>query len=259
MKNMQTKKPQNSIKKGDVFQLGNHRLIYGDARNKEDVKKLLGREKIRAVITDVPYGIDYNQSKKGFKQKIAKAKDIENDEFQSDEDYRKFTREWLEITTPYLKKKNSIYIFNCDKMIFALREGMRDAGIYFSQLLIWIKSNAVVGRKDYLPQTELIAYGWHGTHLFAKAKDKNIIFAPKPSKSKLHPTMKPVSLIRRIILNSTKIGDTVYDPFGGSGTSIIACEQTKRKCLMIEIDPEYCETIIERFEKYSGIKAKKIS
>lgn len=247
------------IKKGDIFQLGNHRLLYGDARDRDNVEKLIGKDKINIILTDVPYGIQYTASKNGFKQKLAKPKDIENDEFQSDEEYRKFTREWLEIATGHLQRKNSVYIFNCDKMIFPLREGMQDAGIYFSQLLVWIKSQAVIGRKDYLPQHELIAYGWFGTHAFHKGKDKSVLFAPKPAKSKLHPTTKPLSLIRRIILNSTKIGDAVYDPFGGSGTCLLACEQTKRKCLMAEIDLEYCQTIIERFEKYSGIKAKKLN
>lgn len=247
------------IKAGDIFQLGNHRLLCGDARDSDSIKKLVGKEKIDMICTDVPYGISYVASKNGFKQKLAKSKNIENDEFQSDEEYRKFTREWLETVTEYLQKKNSVYIFNCDKMIFALREGMQDADIYFSQLLIWVKSQAVIGRKDYLPMNELIAYGWFGTHEFRKGKDKSVLFAPKPAKSKLHPTMKPLSLIRRMILNSTKIGDVVYDPFGGSGTCLIASEQTRRKCLMVEIDPEYCQTIIERFERYSGLKAKKLN
>ncbi len=247
------------VKKGDIFQLAGHKLLCSDARDNDSIKKLVGKDKIDMILTDVPYGINYTASKKGFKQKLSKPKDIENDGYQSDEEYRKFTKEWLEAATVYLQKKNSIYVFNCDKMIFALREGMQDAGIYFSQLIVWIKSQPVIGRKDYLPQHELIAYGWLGTHAFHKGKDKSVLFAPKPVKSKLHPTMKPVSLIRRIILNSTKIGDIVYDPFGGSGTCLIAAEQTRRKCLMVEIDPEYCETIIERFEKYSGIKAKKLN
>lgn len=247
------------IKTGDIFLLGNHKLLCSDARDKESVKRLMGKDKIDIILTDVPYGIDYVTSKNGFKQKLSKAKDIEGDGFQSDEDYRKFTKEWLDTTIPYLEKKNSVYVFNCDKMIFPLREGMQDAGIYFSQLLIWIKSQAVIGRKDYLPMHELIAYGWCGTHTFKKGKDKSVLFVPKPAKSKLHPTMKPVSLLRRIILNSTKIGDIAYDPFSGSGSVAIASEETKRKCLMVEIDPQYCETIIERFEKYSGIKAKKLN
>jgi DNA modification methylase len=255
---MQTSKPKNLIKYGDLFELGNHLLLCGDAKDKNMMSKLIGNNKIKAIISDPPYAVNYVDSKKGFKQTIAKPKDIIGDQFRSEDDYRKFTKDWLDCVIPHLERKNSIYIFNCDKMIFALRQGMVDAGLYFSQLLIWIKSHAVVGRKDYLPQHELIAYGWKGTHEFMKAKDKSVLFAPKPNKSTLHPTMKPISLLRKIILNCTNVGDFVYDPFGGSGSLLIASEQTKRRCLMAELDPEYCQTIIDRFEKLTGVKAKKI-
>jgi DNA modification methylase len=106
---------------------------------------------------------------------------------------------------------------------------------------------------------ELIAYGWHGTHQFHKSKDKSVLFYPKPNKSSLHPTTKPVPLLRHLILNSSKIGDTVYDCFGGSGSTLIAAEQTRRRCLMIELDPDYCQTIITRFEKLTGHRAKKLN
>jgi len=259
MKNMQIKKLKNSINPGDLFELGSHKLLCGDAKDKNTMNILIGNNKIKAIISDPPYSIDYVASKRGFKQKIAKEKDIIGDQFQSEDDYRKFTKDWLDCVLPYLEKKNSIYIFNCDKMVFALKQGMEDAGLYFSQLLIWVKSHAVVGRKDYLPQHELIAYGWKKTHEFRKAKDKSVLFAPKPNKSTLHPTMKPISLLRKIILNCSNLGDFVYDPFGGSGSLLIAAEQTKRRCLMAELDPEYCQTIIDRFEKLSRAKAKKIN
>jgi site-specific DNA-methyltransferase (adenine-specific) len=123
-------------------------------------------------------------------------------------------------------------------------------------MIIWIKQSAVVGRKDYLTQHELCVYGWYGKHKMEHPKGKSIIFHPRPSSSRLHPTMKPVALIRRLILDATKIGDIVYDPFGGSGTTLIACEQTKRRCLMIELDPEYCVTIIKRWEILTGKKAE---
>jgi DNA modification methylase len=255
---MPIKKQKNLIKPGDLFQLGSHFLLCGDAKDKEMINKLVGKNKIKAIISDPPYSINYVASKKGFKQKIAKPKNIIGDQFQSEDDYRKFTKNWLDCVIPHLEKKNSIYIFNCDKMIFALKQGMENAGLYFSQLLVWIKSHSVVGRKDYLPQHELIAYGWKGRHEFRKGKDKSVLFAPKPNRSTLHPTMKPIPLLRKIILNCTNIGEFVYDPFGGSGSLLIAAEQTKRKCLMAELDPEYCQTIINRFEKLSGIKSKKL-
>ena len=132
-------------------------------------------------------------------------------------------------------------------------------GMHFGQILVWVKNHSVLGRLDYLPQHEMIVYGWYGTHEFMKSKDKSVLLCPKPNKSKLHPTMKPVSLWRRLILNSTTVGGYVYDGLGGSGSTLNACEQTKRKCLMIEIDPEYCQVICDRFEKVTGIKPKKIA
>jgi site-specific DNA-methyltransferase (adenine-specific) len=141
-------------------------------------------------------------------------------------------------------------------MIFSLREAMIETGYKFAQMLIWIKSHSVIGRMDYLPQHELIAYGWHGTHEFKRSKDKSLLFCPRPSKSKLHSTMKPVALLRTIILNSTDIGDYVFDGFLGSGSVLIACEHLKRKCLAVEIDEDYCDIIIRRWEKVSNKKAK---
>ncbi len=246
-------KSPNSIKPGDMFALGDHLLACGDCRDKELVARLVGTRKIKAVISDPPYGVAVTESKEGF-QTLKKNKVIENDHLQSDGEYRAFTGAWIKAVTPHLAKKNSFYIFNSDKMIFALREGMHDVGLKFCQLLIWVKTHSVIGRMDYAPQHELIAYGWFGTHEFVKAKDKSVIVYPKPNKSSFHPTTKPVGLIRRLILNSTRIGDVVYDGFLGSGTTLLACEQTKRVCVGIELDPEYCQTIITRFEKLTGIK-----
>ncbi|MFA6514386.1 MAG: site-specific DNA-methyltransferase [Patescibacteria group bacterium] len=241
------------IKRGDIIQLGEHRLLFGDSRDQEKIKELIGNSKINLILSDPPYGIDYVASKSGFSQSLGKPKDIANDQLQSEDEYIKFTEDWLKVILPYLDRKNSIYIFNSDKMIFALRQAMKNIGIYFSQLLIWAKSNAVIGRLDYLPMHELIAYGWFGTHSFKKSKDKSILFCPKPSKSKLHPTIKPLSLLRRLILNSTNIGDVVYDGFGGSGSTLMAAEMIGRKCLMVETDEEYCQTIINRYYRLKNI------
>jgi DNA modification methylase len=212
---------------------------------------------INLILTDPPYGIDYAESKRGI-GKIAKDKDIANDGFVTDAQYVEFTKGWLTPPLAQLSKKNSIYIFNCDKMIFALREACVQVGIKVAQLIIWVKDRAIIGRMDYLPQHELILYGWKGTHDFKRGKDKSVVFEPKPSRSKLHPTMKPVGLLRRLILNSTAVGDTVYDPFGGSGSTLIACEHTKRKCVMVEMDTEYCQTIVARFLKLTGYGEKDI-
>jgi len=257
MKNSQVKKPKKLIKSGTIWQLGEHRLAYGDCRDKQLLGRLVGKNKINLVCCDIPYGVAVVESKRNFKT-LNKDKEIANDQLQSDEEYKKFNVEWLNAVAPFLATKNSFYIFNADKMIWSLRDGMIEAGFKVAQLLIWIKSQAVVGRLDYAPQHELIIYGWKGTHKYRRSKDKSVLFYPRPNKSKLHPTTKPIGLIRRLILNSSEISDTVYDGFLGSGTALLACEQTKRKCLAVEIDLEYCLTAIRQWERLTGLKAKQL-
>lgn len=240
------------IKEGTVTELGSHRIACGDCRDNELVKKLIGGDKIELIVADPPYGVSYVESKVGFGKIRKSGKVIENDSFSSEDDYKHFSISWLKAARPYLAAKNSAYIFNSDKMIFTLKEAMVGSGFKLAQLLIWVKNQAVIGRRDYLAKHELIAYGWYGTHCFFKSKDASVLYCPKPNASPLHPTTKPASLIRRLILNSSKVCDTVYDPFGGSGTTLIACEQTKRRCLTIEIDPSYCKTIIKRYKKLIG-------
>ncbi len=230
------------------YKLGSHRLARGDCTDASLIKKLVGKDRIKLIVADPPYGVGYVENKAGF-SKIKKAKIIANDDLTNEESYKAFTTEWLKVAVPHLYYKNALYIFNSDKMVFALKDAMVACGFNLSQLLIWVKNNQVTGRKDYLLKHELIVYGWYGVHEFLKSKDKSVIFYPKPMASPLHPTSKPVGLIRRLILNSTRIGDIVYDPFGGSGSTLIACEQTRRKCLTAEIDPDYCNTIIERFKR----------
>ncbi len=257
MKKSAIKKQKRLIKPGDIFRIGDCVIGCGDCRDETFVKKVVGASTVNLIIADVPYGVAVTESKRNFNPLI-KDKVIANDHLQSDEEYRIFTREWIEAVKPHLSKKNSFYIFNSDRMIFSLREGMLDAGCRFSQLLVWIKSQAVLGRLDYLPQHELIAYGWVGTHSFKKSQDRSVIIYPKPNKNTLHPTMKPVGLVRRLILNSSSIGETIYDPFLGSGTSAVAAFETKRHCIGIEIDPEYCEASLSRMEQLLGTTAKKI-
>lgn len=248
-------KSKNSVKPGIIWKLGDHLLACGDCRDTELIARLVGTRKINAVIVDPPYAINLAAAKRDF-QPLAKDKDIANDHLQSDDEYRAFTRAWIEVIIPYLVRKNSFYIFNADKMIFALRAGMLDVGLKFCQLLIWVKTHAVIGRLDYAPQHELIAYGWFGTHEFLKAKDKSVLVFPKPNRSPYHPSTKPLALIRRLVLNSTRIGNVVYDGFLGSGTTLLVCEQTKRVCIGIELDEEYCLTIIRRWEKLTNRKAE---
>lgn len=239
------------MKAGQIMQLGEHRLACGSATDAELVRRLVGDDHIAMLLCDVPYGVSYVESKQGI-AKLANQRVIAGDDITDDATYQQFTNDWLQVVKPYLVKKNSVYIFNSDKMLLPTVQALRASGGKFAQLLIWAKTQAVLGRLDYLPQHELIIYGWYGTHKFHKSKDKSILVYPKPDKSKLHPTMKPVGLLRRLILNSSEIGNVVYDGFGGSGSCLIACEQTKRKCLMVELDPEYCQTIIDRWQRLTG-------
>lgn len=241
-----------SVKTGDIFLLGNHVLGCGSSTDKEFVKEVVGNATIHSIQCDPPYGVGVVETSLN----PTKHKQIANDHLQSDTEYIHFTTQWLEAIKPHLAPKNSAYIFNSDKMIFALREAMLQSDFKFAQLLIWVKNQPVIGRLDYLPMHELIAYGWYGTHKFYKAKDKSVIAYPKPQKSKFHATMKPVGLIRRLILNSTEVDDVVYDPFLGSGTTLLAAHQTLRRCIGIELESEHCQVVIDRWEKLSGLKAE---
>lgn len=258
MRNSPESKPRSSPKPGTIWQLGEHRLALGDSSDPELLKRLLGKEKIALVCTDPPYGVAAVEAKRGFKA-LAKDKVITNDHIQSDTEYQAFCERWLQAIAPHLTKKNACYVFNADKMVWPLREALLASGFKVAQLLIWVKSQSVVGRLDYAPQHELIIYGWHGTHAFRRSKDKSVLFCPRPTKSTLHPTTKPLSLVRRLVLNSSAIGDAVYDGFLGSGTTLLACEQTQRRCFAIELDPEYCRTIIRQWERLTGRKAVQLS
>ena len=245
-----------------AYKLGEHILLHADSIKDKDFI-LKHAPKIDAIITDPPYGVAYVENKKAYTKdgsmsNLSKAKEIANDDIQDQESYAEFTKAWIEAIKSKLKEYNQVYIFHADTMHCALRKGFEAAGGFYSQLIIWIKNQVVVGRKDYLPQHELIMYGWIGKHKFKRAKAKSVVFYPKPSKSKKHPTMKPVGLIRQLILDSTDKGDWIYEPFAGSGTTIIAAEQTHRKVFAVELDKEYIDVIIERWEKLTGQKAEEL-
>jgi len=234
-----------------ILNLSEHVLACGSSTDKEFVKKVIGDNIIHSIQSDPPYGTAVSDSPLN----PTTHKPLVNDHLQSDQEYIKFTQDWLGAVKPFLAKKNSAYVWNSDKMVFALRQGMLQSGFKVSQMLIWVKSQPVIGRLDYLPMNELCLYGWCGTHKFYKAKDKSVLFAPKPQKSKWHATQKPATLIRRLILNSTEVGDMVYDPFLGSGTTLLASQQTLRKCIGIELMPEYCQVVVDRWEALTGLKA----
>jgi DNA modification methylase len=210
--------PETMPKKSpNMWKLGNHRLLLGDATKKEDIDTLIGSDKVTLMLMDPPYGVGYVEGKQEFIDTINKGNNVK--EFAAikgdgvDSDYYTFSRKWLEAVRPHLKAKNVFYIFNGDSKLRELLNAFHDTGYTKSALLIWLKNHIVVGRKDYHPQHELIAYGWYGTHAYFGNKDKTALFYPKPHKSKLHPTMKPPALLRRLIYHSTKPGDIVIDPF----------------------------------------------
>lgn len=247
MKDLLASSQLKSIKEGDIIQIGPHILGCGKAEDKEFQAKLLQGRKINLILVDPPYACNYVDGKQAFSQ-LSHKTDIANDQLQSEKDYLQFTRNWITAIKPYLELPNSIYIFNTDKMIFAVKQALELEGGKYSQLLIWAKNQSVIGRLDYNPQHELIVYGWFGKHEFYKSKDKSVLCFPKPRKSTLHPTMKPVPLLRHLILNSSRVGDIVWDGFGGSGSTLLACQQTRRICVMTELSPEYCQTIVTRVQ-----------
>lgn len=248
------------INKGDIYKVGEHVIACGDSTDRKFVSQVIGKDKIRAIISDQPYGVAYVENKKGFLSLgVKEEKVIKNDHLQTEDEYSLFTQKYLGAVVPYLKEHNACYLFNADLMYPAMRTGMKNAGFYYSQMIIWIKNQPVMSRKDYLSQYELVAYGWFGKHKTERSKAKNVIYYPKPSKSRLHPTMKPVGLLRRIIPDNTAIGDIVYDPFLGSGTTAVACEHLGRKCIGLELDPEYVEVVLTRLEKLTKKKRTKIN
>ena len=247
------------VTNGDIFKVGDHIIACGNSLDRMFVGKVIGQHKIRAVITDPPYGVAYVENKKGLsKLGVKEEKVIVGDHIQSEEEYEEFTRKYLGTVVPYLEEYNAAYIFNADPMFPSLRAGMKSAGFYYSQMIIWLKNQPVMSRKDYLSLYELIAYGWFGKHRMERSKAKNVIYHPRPTRSRLHPTQKPVGLLRKIIPNSTKVGDVVYDPFLGSGSTAVACEHLGRKCIGIELDEAYVEASLKRLEKLTDTKAVKI-
>jgi DNA modification methylase len=231
------------VTKGDIFKIGNHIVACGDSLDRAFVTKVIGKHTVRAIVTDPPYGVAYVENKQGLvKISTDETKAIAN----------------LGAVIPFLEEYNAVYIFNADPMFPSLRAGMKSAGFYYSQMIIWLKNQPVMSRKDYLSMYELIAYGWFGKHKMERSKARNVIYHPRPTKSRLHPTQKPIGLLRKIIPDSTRVGDIVYDPFLGSGSTTVACEHLGRKCIGIELDEAYVETTLKRLEKLIGEKAVKV-
>jgi DNA modification methylase len=232
-------------KYGDLWELGRHRLLCGDSTDSDQVAKLMNGEKADMVFTDPPYGVDYE----------GKTKDklkIKNDKI--DDMYS-----WLYdvFTTMYGFMADGASYYVCcpaGNIHRAFQNALQDSQLPVHQGLVWLKNSMVMGHSDYHYKHEPILYGWkEGSHYFTDDRTQTSVFdVARPSRSEQHPTMKPVELIERAINNSSKVGQIVLDLFGGSGSTLIACEKLSRRCFMMEIDEHYCDVILKRWSDFTG-------
>lgn len=238
---------------GDIYQLGDHRLMCGDSTKPDDVQTLMGGALADLLLTDPPYNVDY-EGKTSDKLKI------ENDK-QSDADFRAFLQAAFSCAKDIMKPGAAFYIWHADSEGYNFRGACVDSGLTVHQCLIWKKNGMVLGRQDYQWQHEPCLYGWKegAAHKwYSDRKQTTILEFDKPLRSEAHPTMKPVPLFAYLMQNSTQAGELTVDLFAGSGTSIIAGEQLKRKVYAMELDPKYCDVIIERWENLTKNKAVKL-
>ena len=251
------------VKRGDIWQLGEHRVMCGDSTSSDDVAKLMNGEKADLVITDPPYNValgneTIEQAKK--RNRRIDGLTLKNDKL-SDKDFLQFLTNFFTTTYINTKKGGAIYVFFADMELRNFVNGFLDGGFKLSQQLIWKKSSLVMGRKDYQSMHEPILYGWNegeAHNWYKDRKQTTILEFDKPSRNKEHPTMKPIKLIEYLMVNSSKKGDLIKDGFLGSGTTLIAAEKLKRKCYGMELDEKYCDVIIERWEQFTGLKAEKV-
>lgn len=237
-------------KLGDIYILGNHRLMCGDSCSITDMEKLVNGRQVDMWLTDPPYNVAYEGKTKD-------ALTIKNDSM-GDEGFRQFLRDAYVTADTVMKSGAVFYIWHADSEGYNFRGAAHDAGWKVRQCLIWKKSTMVMGRQDYHWKHEPCLYGWKdgAGHLWAAdRKQTTILEFDKPSRNGEHPTMKPVALFEYQMLNNTKGGDIVLDSFGGSGTTLLAAEKNGRHAYLMELDPKYCDVIVKRWEEFTGKKA----
>lgn len=270
---------------GDLYELGEHRLLCGDSTSIEDVATLTAGAKIDLLLTDPPYNVAY-EGQNGMT--------IENDSMDSDK-FLEFLTDVNKAADSVLKEGGAFYIWHPDmETINFYRAVESTRGWTASQVLVWVKNALVLGRRDYQQQHEPCIYGVKAgaTRYFTEARNETTVIEDrpdikgmskadlqalcrellnrqpipttvlredKPVRSEIHPTMKPVKLFARLVINSSRRGDRVLDLFGGSGTTMMACEQLGRKAYLMELDPKYCDAIVARWEQQTGRKAKRIT
>ena len=237
-------------KPGDIYILGNHRLMCGDSCNVTDMEKLANDRLVDMCLTDPPYNVAYEG---GTKEKLT----IQNDSMDNDS-FRQFLRDAFVAADMVMKAGAVFYIWHADSEGYNFRGACFDTGWKVRQCLIWKKSSLVMGRQDYHWMHEPCLYGWKegAGHLWATdRKQTTILEFDKPSRNGEHPTMKPVALFEYQMLNNTKGGDIILDSFGGSGTTLLAAEKNGRIAYVMELDPKYCDVIVKRWEDFTGKKA----
>ena len=239
---------------GDIWVLGEHRLLCGDSTVAESYDRLMQGEPADMVFTDPPYNVDYANSAKD--KMRGTDRPILNDNLGDG-----FYDFLLAALTPMLQHcAGATYIAMSSSELDTLQQAFRAAGGKWSTFIIWAKHTFTLGRADYQRQYEPILYGWpegQNRHWCGDRDQSDVWAIKKPQKNDLHPTMKPVELVERALRNSSRPGDTVLDPFGGSGTTVIAAEKSGRKARMIELDPKYCDVIVRRWQDVSGHPARR--
>lgn len=248
-------------KMGDIWQLGRHRLMCGDSTNAENVAQLVGGDLIDLLITDPPYNVNYGNVRDVSEAvKLHRRTDgliIQNDNMD-DASFRKFLVDAFSNANSVMRDGAVFYIWHSGTEGYNFIGSCNDIGWKVREILIWNKNVLAMGRQDYQWKHEPCLYGWKegaAHNWYNDRKQTTVIDMAKPTKSELHPTMKPIPLFDYQIRNSSKVGDNVLDLFGGSGTTLMACEQNNRNAYLMEFDPHYVDVIIARWEQFTGQKA----
>ena len=239
--------------RGDIWQLGNHRLMCGDSTSAKDVAELMGGNKADLLITDPPYNVAY-EGKTEDKMKIM------NDKLE-DAQFRMFLKDAFAACDENMKPGASFYIWHADSEGFNFRGACRDVDWAVRECLVWNKNSMVMGRQDYQWKHEPCLYGWNGGashNWYSDRSQTTVLDFDRPTRNGEHPTMKLIPLFAYLMKNSSKKGDIVLDVFGGSGTTMMAAEQLERSAYLMELDPHYCDVIIARWETATNNQAVKI-
>ncbi len=244
--------PENPVSVlGDLWLCGDHKILCGDSTLIDSYQTLLGEELADMVFTDPPYNVNYANSAKD--KLRGKSRPIQNDNLG--EDFAAFLYDVC--TNLMMVCKGAMYVCMSSSELHTLQGAFSDAGGKWSTFIIWAKNTFTLGRADYQRQYEPILYGWKEghEHFWCGARDQSDVwFVNKPVKNDLHPTMKPIELVERAVHNSSKTKDIVLDAFGGSGSTMIACEKTGRRARLIEIEPKYADVIVKRWQDFTGKK-----